>query len=279
MSKFTQNIQERKGFIYNINFGLSVYRVAQLRYVCGFLCAILMFYFSVSDKILKNQVQSNIISYFSDTVSFCYFPIHRMQASVSFFLDVIDVYGENKRLKKDNDMMQEYILTKGYFDIRQESAEKVLSESLKLNGTIKHASVAYISRNASVAFLDIGGISEKVKINSAVLCGGGLAGRVVGIENNLAKVLMVDNSESFIPIGIAQTGVRGILHGLGKANSGLILMENDIAKIGDVVYAMSDDEFFKSQIPIGSVASADNGKYLVKTICDPYRLNYMTIIL
>ena len=279
MSKFTQNIQERKGFIYNINFGLSVYRIAQLRYVCGFLCAILMFYFSISEKALKNQLQSNIINYFADTVSFCYFPIRGINASVNFFVDVIDVYRENKRLKKDNDMMQEYILTRGYFDIRKESAEKVLSESLKLNGSIKQAPVAYISRNASIAFLDISSISEKVYINAAVLCGGGLAGRVISVENNLAKVLMVDNSESFIPIGVAQSGVRGILHGLGKSNSGLILMENDVAKVGDVVYVMSDDEFFKSQIPIGSVASANNGKYLVKTICDPYRLNYMTIIL
>ena len=102
------------------------------------------------------------------------------------------------------------------------------------------------------------GSAEGIKLGMAVLDNNYLIGKVVEVNFTTARVLLLSDLNSKIPIIIEPGGIEAILSGTGQHN-GVIqyTKEKYIIDKESVVYTSGSGGLFKSGIPIGIIKNID----------------------
>ena len=102
------------------------------------------------------------------------------------------------------------------------------------------------------------GSAEGLKLGMAVLDNNYLIGKVVEVNFTTARVLLLSDLNSKIPIIIEPGGIEAILSGTGQHN-GVIqyTKEKYIIDKESVVYTSGSGGLFKSGIPIGTIENVD----------------------
>jgi len=102
------------------------------------------------------------------------------------------------------------------------------------------------------------GSAEGIKLGMAVLDNNYLIGKVVEVNFSTARVLLLSDLNSKIPITIEPGGIEAILSGTGQHN-GIIqyTKEKYIIDKESVVYTSGSGGLFKSGIPIGTIKNID----------------------
>ena len=104
-------------------------------------------------------------------------------------------------------------------------------------------------------------------------------GRIDKVSGHYAKVILVTDINSKIPVVIERTRVRGILSGNNTVFPQLLFTRStsDIQE-GDVVVTSGVGGMFPSGLPIGFVNSIKNGVIDVETMADISRVEYVRIV-
>ena len=102
------------------------------------------------------------------------------------------------------------------------------------------------------------GSAEDIKLGMAVLDNNYLIGKVVEVNFSTARVLLLSDLNSKIPIIIEPGGIEAILSGTGQHN-GIIQYSKEkyIIDKESVVYTSGSGGLFKSGIPIGTIENVD----------------------
>jgi rod shape-determining protein MreC len=104
------------------------------------------------------------------------------------------------------------------------------------------------------------GQSQGVKKGQIVMTGEGLVGRVLQAGMYSARVLLVTDINSRIPVLVGEAGNRAILAGDNGLRPRLLFLGNTSAAApGDKVVTSGDAEAFPPGLPIGQVARVDEG--------------------
>jgi len=104
------------------------------------------------------------------------------------------------------------------------------------------------------------GQSQGVKKGQIVMTGEGLVGRVLQAGMYSARVLLVTDINSRIPVTVGEAGNRAILAGDNGLRPRLLFLGNTSAAApGDKVVTSGDAEAFPPGLPIGQVARVDEG--------------------
>ncbi|MBY0508716.1 MAG: rod shape-determining protein MreC [Rhodospirillaceae bacterium] len=104
------------------------------------------------------------------------------------------------------------------------------------------------------------GQSQGVKKGQIVMAGEGLVGRVLQAGMYSARVLLVTDINSRIPVMVGEAGNRAILAGDNGLRPRLLFLGNTSAAApGDKVVTSGDAEAFPPGLPIGQVARVDEG--------------------
>lgn len=274
MTKFSRKNNESKGLLYLINLGVSYKRVTQLRYFVAVFFATTMMYFSNSSKSEVDFVKSYTTFYFNPVVDVFYSPISFLKYLTNLTFDIIFVYKENKRLKEENLKMEEHILLRELKSHKDQENDYLLHANIGFDKHLKNFPISYISTNSGIAIVELNGFS--VKENSSVLCGSGLAGRVVSSDDKIAKIILINDERSFLPVTTSATGVKGVLKSHFSGGVEIVNTET-LPKIGEIVYTMSPDKAFLGGVPVGIIYKSDNDEVLVKPMCDPLKSNFFSI--
>ena len=120
---------------------------------------------------------------------------------------------------------------------------------------------------------------EDVKKGQIVLGDESVIGRIDKVSGRYAKVILVTDINSKIPVVIERTRVRGILSGNNTALPQMMFTRSssDIQE-GDVVVTSGVGGMFPSGLPIGFVNSVKNGIVEVETMADISRVEYVRIV-
>ena len=104
------------------------------------------------------------------------------------------------------------------------------------------------------------GQSSGVKKGQVVLAGEGLVGRVMQAGAYSARVLLITDINSRIPVLVGEAGNRAILAGDNGLRPRLLFLGNKSAAApGDKVVTSGDAEAFPPGLPIGQVARVEEG--------------------
>ena len=197
-----------------------------------------------------------------------------------FFITHIFVYKENRKLKteleklKNKDFQTLYLQTENkrlqdIIQLEKKSAFTTVAARVILDKNSPYLNSVIINR----------GSGSRIKLGMPVLSEGNLVGRVVEVNFLSARILLLNDLNSKIPVMISPKGSQAILSGRGEDKPKLeYLPEKFELSDKNLVFTSGKDGIFFEGIPVGNVIFEDN-KIKVKLFSDPNQVSFVNVIL
>ena len=197
-----------------------------------------------------------------------------------FFITHIFVYKENRKLKteleklKNKDFQTLYLQTENkrlqdIIQLEKKSAFTTIAARVILDKNSPYLNSVIINR----------GSGSRIKLGMPVLSEGNLVGRVVEVNFLSARILLLNDLNSKIPVMISPKGSQAILSGRGEDKPKLeYLPEKFELSDKNLVFTSGKDGIFFEGIPVGNVIFEDN-KIKVKLFSDPNQVSFVNVIL
>lgn len=113
----------------------------------------------------------------------------------------------------------------------------------------------------------------------AAMDGLGLVGRISGVGQNTARVVLLTDTSSRIPVTIQPSGQRGLLIGDNTIAPPINFIETpDQARPGDRVLTSGDGGVFPAGLVVGRLAEAPGGRMRVRLAADYERLEFLRVL-
>lgn len=123
------------------------------------------------------------------------------------------------------------------------------------------------------------GKHDGVRKGQAVVTGKGVVGRVDEVGLRSARILLITDINSRIPVTIGPSRIRAILVGTNEQKLKLIyFVGGGQVGVGDKVMTAADAQAFPPDLPVGEVTSVGDGGVLVTPTVDNARLEYVRLI-
>jgi rod shape-determining protein MreC len=194
--------------------------------------------------------------------------------------EFVTVYQDNRRLAEENERLLNW----------QQTALKLASENAQLRELLKlvpEAATSFItarvianSGGAYVRSLMVhAGSEDGVVRGQAAVTGEGLVGRVSEVGSRAARVLLVTDLNSRVPVIVEGSQRRALLAGDNSERPWLrYLNAAGGIKIGDRVVTSGQGGVFPPGLPVGVVASVDGEAARVEPYVEMSRVEYLRIV-
>ncbi len=197
-----------------------------------------------------------------------------------FFITHIFIYKENRELKTELERLK----NKDFQILYLQTANKRLQDIIQLEKKSAFTTiVAKVLLDKNSPYLNSviinRGSSSRIKLGMPVLSEGNLVGRVVEVNFFSARILLLNDLNSKIPVMISPKGSQAILSGRGEDKPKLeYLPEKFELNDKNLVFTSGKDGIFFEGIPVGNVIFEDN-KIKVKLFSDPNQISFVNVIL
>ncbi len=207
-------------------------------------------------------------------------PLAQMRDSLAAADGLFDLASENARLRDENARLKEW----------QAAALKFESQNEVLRGILKLGPAAVpmirtepvISEPGGVyvrSVLIAGGAHDGLGHGQAAMVGPGLVGRITELGQWSARVLLITDLNSRIPVILEGTRTHAILAGDNTAQPHLLYLPKAAAvSPGDRLVTAGHDGIFPTGLAVGRIASIENGEIKVEPAADLDRLEYIEIV-
>ncbi len=123
------------------------------------------------------------------------------------------------------------------------------------------------------------GARDGIAKGQAALTGEGLAGRVTEVGNRSARVLLLTDINSRIPVLLESSRHKAILAGDNSNQPRLLFLPPGAVPVaGDRIVTSGDGGAFPAGLPVGIVGSVDEGVVTVLPFVDWDRLEYLQLV-
>ncbi len=193
---------------------------------------------------------------------------------------MMDLKAENDRLRRENERLKQW----------QAAARSLDVENRQLRGLLNYQpSDARRYRTARVIGDKGGAFLHSVLINEgaaagvgrgqAAITGDGLIGRVASVGDRSARVLLITDINSRIPVVIEATRVRGVLAGDNSAQPRLTFTSaNALLAPGQRIVTSGHGDVFPPGLPVGLVATVGEDGVRVAPFASANRMEYLQLV-
>ena len=188
-------------------------------------------------------------------------------------------YQENVRLEAEHEKLLRW----------QQTALNLDAENRELRGLLKavpDAALSYVTArviaNSGGAFVRMilidAGTEDRVARGQAAITGEGLVGRLTEVGARAARVLLITDLNSRIPVTIEGSHVPAVLAGDNSERPRLLYLPSaDAVKVGDRVVTSGEGGVFPPRLPVGVVSSADATGVRVEPYVELSQLGYVLV--
>lgn len=202
--------------------------------------------------------------------------IHRVY---TYFYDIFHIYIENKALREENKQLMMLQSKIRALEVENQLLSRLLNYVPPAEANFISAKIIAESSDGFTHILLIYIGDEKVKKGQIVMGDESVIGRIDEVGGHYARIILVTDINSKIPVVIERTRTRAILSGDNTINPKLIFLHSAAdVKEGDVVVTSGVGGIFPTGLPIGFVSSVQNGEISVETIDDLARIEYVRIV-
>jgi rod shape-determining protein MreC len=191
-----------------------------------------------------------------------------------------DLIAENRRLREENAKLAKLRLIA--HDLRTENAGLRRLLSFDPGPTTKSVTTRVVADTGGVfarSLMVHVGSGQGVRKNLAVLSAEGLVGRVQSVGESTARILLITDLNSKIPVAIGSSRRRAILTGTNGSSPRLEFFASDAPPTpGAVVLTSGDGGVFHPGLPIGIVEADGRGHWAVRPFVDWDLLDYVRIV-
>ena len=172
----------------------------------------------------------------------------------------------------------------------QSAAQRLESENISLRGLtglVPEPGASFVTARVvadtggafAQSILITAGQSSGVRKGQVVLAGEGLVGRVMQAGLYSARVLLITDINSRIPVQVGEAGNRAILAGDNSLRPRLMFLGNNTAAApGDKVVTSGDAEAFPPGLPIGQVARVEEGVVELEPFVVRDKIQYVRVV-
>ncbi|HBR42220.1 MAG TPA: rod shape-determining protein MreC [Sulfitobacter pontiacus] len=190
------------------------------------------------------------------------------------------IHKQNQELRRELQQMKAW--KEAALQLEQENARLLDLNKVRLDPRLTHITGVVQADSGSPfrqsVLLNVGA-RDGIVDGWATVDGIGLVGRISGVGENTARVILVTDTSSRIPAVIQPSGQRAIIAGDNSAAPPIDFLENpDLVRPGDRVSSSGDGGVFPAGILIGQVAADPGGRLRVRLAADFERLEFLRVL-
>ncbi len=244
------------------------------------IASLLLIVLGKADLIVFERVRVAAADFFAPALAALASPAASVAAGVSHMQGLFDLYEENVRLRADNERLMQW----------QAVARRLEAENEQLRALTHYqprganfSITVQVIANSGGAFarnvLVDAGARDGVVRGQAGMAGEGLIGRVAEVGERTARILLLSDFNSRIPVVVGASGQRAVLAGDNSAEPLLLFLPvNNAVKVGDRVVTGGAEGVFPPDLPVGVVASVQGERVRVAPFAELARLDYVRIV-
>jgi rod shape-determining protein MreC len=193
---------------------------------------------------------------------------------------IVDIYDRNERLREENARLLHW----------RQAALALASENKELRGLLKlvpesagsFVSARVIASSGGAYFRNLlvdAGSENGIERGQAAVVGEGLVGRVSEVGTRTARVLLITDLNSRVPVIVEPTGQRAILVGDDSEEPALWYID-PAARLrpGDRIVTSGEGGIFPRALPVGIVATVEPGQPRVEPYARPSQVEFVRIV-
>lgn len=207
-------------------------------------------------------------------------PVTAVENAVTNMGSLYHLYEDNLRLKDENARLLAWQAA-----AQQLERENAALRALTRFGTPDRPTVlsARVIADRGGPFLHTvlidTGTDDGLAVGDAVLDAAGLIGRIIQPGQSTARVLLITDLNSKIPVLVERTGARAILSGTNGPRPGLVFGEELQNLVpGDRIITSGDGSLLPSDIPLGEVEKLDDQRVWIRPYAQLNRLEFVRVI-
>ena len=185
---------------------------------------------------------------------------------------------QNQELRSELRRMQTW--KEAALQLEQENARLLDLNNVRLDPRLTYVTGVVLADSGSPfrqsVLLNVGARDGLVE-GWATMDGIGLVGRISGVGDNTARVILLTDTSSRIPAVIQPSGQR--VAGDNSAAPPIDFLENpDLVRPGDRVISSGDGGVFPAGLLIGQIAADPSGRLRVRLAADFERLEFLRVL-
>lgn len=207
-------------------------------------------------------------------------PFRQIASMTESVTGLSELRAENAQLREENVRLREWYQTALMLESENHSLHALLNVKPDPTHRFITARVIGDSGNAFVKSAIVSaGQNDSVQKGQAVLSGDGLVGRIIEAGNNSARVLLLTDVNSRVPVLIEGSRQKAILTGLNTDLPVLKYLPVDgEVKNGARIITSGNGGMFMPGLPIGTIEIGKDGQPYVKPYADISRITHVRIV-
>ncbi len=210
--------------------------------------------------------------------------LSRPSASAAQAIDSVRELGrlreENAQLKAEQARLLQWQTVARRLDHENQELRSLLNLSPDPKARFVTARVVGGSGGAFVrSILVAAGGRDGVRKNQAVVTGEGLVGRVTEVGDRAARVLLLSDINSHVPVLVERTRERAVLFGTNSNRMELrYLPADNAATVGDRIVTSGHGGTLPPGLPVGVITSVENDVVRLQPFVDWEQVEYVRLV-
>jgi len=244
------------------------------------LCLIGLFILWRIDSPRVERFRAQVVDKVVPSFGWAMAPVTGMVNLVRDFQSYQRIVEQNQELRSELQQMKAW--KEAAQQLEQENARLLDLNNVRLDPRLTYVTGVVLADSGSPfrqsVLLNVGA-RDGILDGWATMDGIGLVGRISGVGQNTARVILLTDTSSQIPITIQPSGQQAILSGDNTAAPLITFLENgDLVRAGDRVITSGDGGVFPAGVLVGHLAEDPSGRLRVRLSADYERLKFLRVL-
>lgn len=233
-----------------------------------------------ADTIIIERVRSAVIDITAPILNVVSRPVQSINDAMAEVEDVLAMREELARLREENARLMSWQSVAQRLEAENKALRSFFAFSSGPQATFITARVVGDAGSAFVrSMLLNAGARDGVKNGQAVMTADGLAGRITEVGETSARVLLITDINSRIPVLVERTRDRAVLAGDNSRQPRLTLMQPGMSvEAGDRIVTSGHGGTYPAGLPVGVVASVSEKSIRIEPLVDWNRLEFVRVV-
>lgn len=244
------------------------------------LCLLGLFLLWRIDSPRVERFRAALVNAVVPNVDWALLPVTQAAAMIDDFQSYTRIYEQNQELKRELQQMKAW--KEAALQLEQKNARLLDLNKVRLDPKFTYVTGVVLADSGSPfrqsVLLNVGR-RDGIRDGWATMDGIGLVGRISGVGDQTARVILLTDSNSRIPVTIQPSGQKALLSGDNSPLPPLEFIENtDEVRPGDRVVTSGDGEVFPAGLLVGQVALGTDKRLRVVMAADYQRLEFLRVL-
>ncbi len=226
------------------------------------------------------RLRSAFIDKMVPTFDWAMLPVTKALGMLGSFQSYARIYEQNQELRRELQQMKAW--KEAAVQLEQQNAKLLSQNQVRLDPKLTSVSGVVLADSGSPfrqsVLLNVGA-RDGVQDGWATMDGLGLVGRISGVGATTARVLLLTDTSSRLPVVIQPSGQRALLSGDTSNYPLLDLIENaDLVRPGDRVISSGDGGLVPAGLLVGQVVLGSDQRLRLRLAADYERLDFLRVL-